>query len=408
MNEIHLEQYARLIVKTGINLQPGQPLVITSPIESASFTRRLAEMAYREGARDVAVSWRDELLAKIRFLHAPEEVFDEYPSWQKELYLSNLKQGAAFVTIAAADPELMKEVEPGRLVRAHKAASSALEEYRERLMGNSNAWCVVAVPTVSWARKVFGGEPDKAVDKLWQAIFKAVRADGEDPVAAWSRQKENFRKRREFLNDRRFRYLVFKNGLGTDLKVELPADHIWLGGSGFTQGGVEFIPNLPTEEVFTLPKKNGANGRVVSSRPLHYNGNLIDGFSLTFCDGRVTDFSAAQGYEVLKRLIETDEGSRYLGEVALVPHNSPVSDQKLLFYNTLFDENAASHLALGKAYPVALKGGEAMNKDELLQAGVNDSLVHEDFMIGSGDMSVTGITADGTEIAVMKAGDFTF
>jgi aminopeptidase len=404
-----LEKYARLIVKTGVNIQKGQTMVITSPIECASFARMVAQFAYEEGARDVVLNWKDELLAKIRFMQAPEEVFEEFPEWQKEFYLSYVKQGAAFVSIAASDPELFKDVNPGRLVKVQKASNTALKEYRERIMSNKNSWCVVSIPTTAWARKVFPKlSEEQAVEALWEAILKTVRVDTTDPVAAWEEHKGNLKKHAEFLNTHQFESLQYKNSLGTDLKIELPKNHVWLGGSEFTPEGLEFLANMPTEEVFTMPKKTGANGTVFSSKPLNYNGNLIDDFSITFKEGKVVDFTAKQGYEILKGLVETDEGSHFLGEVALVPYNSPISNSNILYYNTLFDENASCHLAIGKAYPVCIKDGENMSNEELKALGVNDSLTHVDFMIGTKDLEIIGITAEGKEIAVFKNGDFAF
>lgn len=404
-----LEKYARLIVKTGLNLQNGQLLVIVSPIECAYFTRMIAEMAYQEGAKDVIVSWKDELLAKIRFLHAPETVFDEFPEWQKEFFLSYVRQGAAFLSIHASDPELLKDVNPERVAKSQKASNTALKEYRERLMSNKNVWSVVSIPTSSWSRKVFPHLSEKdAVEKLWKTIFKTVRVDTEDPVVAWEKHLVHLKQRLDFLNSSQFKYLHYKNAIGTDLKIELPENHIWLGGSEYTPEGIEFIANMPTEEVFTLPKKTGVNGTVVSSKPLHYNGNLIENFSLTFEAGQIMDFRAEKGYAILEKLIGTDEGSRYLGEVALVPYDSPISNSNILFFNTLFDENASCHLALGKAYPVCIKNGENMSKEELAASGVNDSLVHEDFMLGTKDLEIVGVTAAGDEIPVFKKGNFAF
>jgi aminopeptidase len=409
MNKNLLEEYATLIVKTGINIQKGQTLVINSPIEGASFTRLIAQTAYQAGARDVVISWKDELFSKIRFINAPEEVFDEFPTWQKELYLSYVHQGAAFLSISASDPELMKDVNPERMVKAQKASTTSLKEYRERLMSNKNTWCVVSIPTSSWAKKVF---PDlseaEAVERLWEEIFKAVRVDTDDAVTAWEQHKAKLKTSMDFLNSNEFKSLHFKNSLGTDLIVELPENHIWLGGSEYTPDGIEFIANMPTEEVFTLPKKTGVNGTVVSSLPLNYNGNLIEQFSLTFKAGKIVDFNAKKGYEILKNLIETDEGSHYLGEVALVPYDSPISRTKTLFFNTLFDENASCHLAIGKAYPVCIKDGENLEKEQLEKLEVNDSLVHEDFMIGTEDLEIIGITSEGKEIPVFKAGNFAF
>lgn len=404
-----LEKYARLVVKSGVNIQKGQTLVVASPIECASFTRLIAQQAYEAGARDVVISWKDEITSKIRFLQAPDEIFDEFPNWQKEFYLSYVREGAAFVSISASDPELLKDVDPGRIMRSQKASNTALEEYRERLMSNRNQWCVVSVPTPAWAKKVFTGLPEaEAVEALWSSIAKAVRVDTEDPVAAWEAHKTHLKKSLEFLNTAKFRSLRYRNSLGTDVTVELPADHLWLGGSEFTPGGLEFIANMPTEEVFTLPAKNGVNGTIVSSKPLNYNGNLIDGFSFTLKEGRIVDCKAKTGEEILKKLVETDEGSHYLGEVALVPHASPISESNILFYNTLFDENASCHFAIGKAYPVCIKDGENKNKEELSSLGVNDSLVHVDFMLGTADLSITGLTADGKEVPVFVNGNFSF
>jgi len=404
-----IKKYARLLVRIGINLQRNQILVISCPIECADFARMVAEIAYQEGARDVVMNWRDELSSRIRFLYGPEEVFDEFPQWQKELYISNARQGAAFLTISASDPELMKDVNPDRLMRAAKASNIALAEYREKLMSNKNVWCIASVPTRSWSKKVFPElTENEAVEKLWDAIIMAVRADTEDPVAAWEEHKSNLKKRMNFLNYHAFKSLHFKNALGTDLTIDLPEDHLWLGGSDFTPEGLEFIANIPTEEVFTVPKKDGVNGVAVSSMPLNYNGNLIENFSLTFQNGRVIDYSAEKGHDVLKSLIETDEGSCYLGEVALVPFNSPIAKSNILFYNTLFDENASCHLAIGKAYSVCIKNGTELNKQELEEKGVNDSLIHEDFMIGTEDLEITGITKEGKEIAIFRNGNFAF
>ena len=256
MNNNYLEKYADLIVRTGVNIQKGQTLVITSPIECAYFTRMISEYAYQQGARDVVINWKDELFSKIRFLHAPEEVFGEFPDWQKDFYTFYVNQGAAFINIAASDPELLKDVNAERVAKVQKASNLALQEYRERLMSNKNTWCVVSIPTKSWAQKVFPKlSEDDAVEKLWDAIFKTVRVDTEDPVAAWSQHKEKLKVSTEFLNHNKFKFLRYKNSLGTDLEIELPSGHIWLGGSEYTPERVEFIANMPTEEVFTLPKK---------------------------------------------------------------------------------------------------------------------------------------------------------
>jgi len=409
MDTILLAKYARLIVNTGLNLQSNQILVINSPIECAQFTRLVSQMAYEMGAKDVVVQWRDELFSKIRFLHAPEEVFDEFPEWQKEFYLSYVHQGAAFLSISASDPELMQDVNPERMTRAQKASSTALRDYRERLMSNKNVWCVVSIPTTAWAKKVFPLLSEEAsIDKLWEVIFRTVRVDTQDPAASWDDHKTKLKARMDFLNSLALKSLHYTNSLGTDLSIELPNDHIWLGGSDLTPEGLEFIANMPTEEVFTLPAKTGVNGKAVSSMPLNYNGHLIEQFSLTFKDGKIVDYSAVKGYETLKTMIETDEGSHFLGEVALVPYDSPISNANILFFNTLFDENASCHLAIGKAYPVCLKQGEHMSQEELEKSGVNDSLLHVDFMIGTNDLEILGRSSDNQEIQIFKHGNFVF
>ncbi len=273
-------------------------------------------------------------------------------------------------------------------------------------MSNQNVWCVASIPTKPWADKVFPEAGDNAEDKLWDAIFRSVRVDQEDPVQAWKDHQNNLNKRLDFLNGHKFIELRYKNSIGTDLKAKLPKGHIWLGGGDKSTSGQEFIPNMPTEEVFTMPKRDGVNGKIVSSLPLNVNGNVIKDFSFTLKDGVIIDHNAKKGFDTLTELLNTDDGARRLGEVALVPYDSPISNQKILFYNTLFDENASCHFALGKAYPTCVEGGENKNPDELLLAGANDSLIHEDFMIGTDDLEITGIKTDGSEVKIFSGGNF--
>ncbi|HYE82286.1 MAG TPA: aminopeptidase [Clostridia bacterium] len=409
MNKVMLEKYAYLIVKAGVNLQKGQLLVIRSSVDCACFTREIAQIAYREGAKDVIIDWRDDLFSRIRYLHAPEEVFSEFPEWKREFFVSYARQGAAFLSIDDEDPEVMKGVDPERMTKDSKTRQAAIKEYRDRLMSNKNSWCVVAVPSVSWAMKVFPSvSGDEAVEKLWEEIFKTVRADTEDPAAAWEEHKNKLKRSIAFLSSNNFKLLHFRNSLGTDLKIELPEGHLWLGASDYTVEGVEFIANMPTEEVFTSPERSGVNGRVVSTKPLSYNGNIIDKFSLTFKDGRIVEYTAEKGYDTLKSIVDIDEGSHYLGEVALVPYDSPISKSGILFYNSLYDENASCHLAIGKSYSPCIKNGENMTDEELERAGLNESFTHVDFMIGSEDLDITGITADGKEVPVFRNGNFAF
>ena len=370
----------------------------------------LTSEAYDVGAYDVAVNWNDEEFSHIRFQKANAERFREFPSWRKAFYDEHAAQGAAFISIAASDPDLYSDIDPKRLTEASQTAGRALMDYRTRLMSNKNTWCVVSVPTTAWARKVFPNCSDaEAVERLWGEILSAVRvSEHEDAVSAWRTHIDVLQKRTAFLNSQAFTELHYWNHLGTDLRIELPKGHIWMGGAEKSAEGTLFAANLPTEEVYTLPKRDGVNGTVAASKPLHYNGNLISGFTLTFEAGQVVSYKAEQGEEHLKELLHTDEGASFLGEVALVPYDSPISQSGILFYNTLFDENASCHLAFGKAYPTCIKGGESMTEDELRQHGVNHSLVHEDFMIGTKDLTVVGRTSSGESVTIIEHGDFTF
>ncbi|WP_195925481.1 aminopeptidase [Sarcina ventriculi] len=404
-----LKKYAKLAIYQGVNVQKNQTLVISSPIECAKFTRMLVEEAYIKGAKEVVVQWNDELTGKLKYKYSPIEVFETVPEWVKESRLSYAKEGACFLSISASDPELLKDVDPKKVATFRKASSIASREFSSRLMSNENAWSIVSIPTVGWAKKVFPNvSEDEAVEKLWDAIFKIVRVDSQDPVKAWEEHKNTLKKNMDFLNSKRFKSLHYTNSLGTDLIIQLPEKHLWAGGAEFTQDGTEFIANMPTEEIFSMPKKTGVNGKVVSSMPLNYGGNLINNFSLTFKDGKVVDFSAEEGYETLKNLLDTDEGAKYLGEVALVPYNSPISNSNIIFFNTLYDENASCHLAFGKAYSLCIKDGEKMSEEELLKEGANDSLTHVDFMIGTKDLQITGTTYDNEKFDIFVNGNWAF
>ena len=407
MEKDTLKKYATLAVKTGINIQKGQTLVIRTPIECADFVRMIVDVAYDEGAKEVVVHWNDEKTSKITYLKAAEETFETMPSWQVDSMVSYAKDGAAFLSILASDPELLKDVSPERIAKSSKVRNIALKDFYERIMSNQNSWSIVSIPTVGWATKVFpNASEEEAMNKLWDAIFKIVRVDKDDPVKAWDEHKKILKEKMDFLNNANLHSLHFKNSLGTNLVIELPKEHLWAGGAEYTTGGIEFIANMPTEEIFSMPKKTGVNGIVYSSKPLNYGGSLIEDFSLTFKDGKVIDFTAKKGYDTLKHLIETDEGSHYLGEVALVPYHSPISLSGIVFFNTLYDENASCHLALGRAYPLCLKNGEKLSEKELKEKGANTSLTHVDFMIGTEDLEITGVTNDDREILIFKDGDW--
>lgn len=404
-----LDKYANLCVKVGINIQKDQPLVITAPVEGAEFVRLLAKHAYEAGAKEVHVNWNDDELTRMKFEYAPMEVFENFPKWYADGMEDYAEKGAGFISISARDPYLLKGIDSKKIAANNKASSIGLKKFREYTMNDLNSWCVISIATKKWAKRVFPDVSDEeAVEKLWDAIFKALRVYEEDPVEAWKKHLKNIEDKVNFLNEKNFKKLYYKSSNGTDLEVELPEGHIWAGGGGKNSKGVYFVANMPTEEVFTLPHKYGVNGVVYSSKPLNYGGNLINNFSLTFKDGKVVDFTAEEGYDVLKDLLDLDEGAKRLGEVALVPHDSPISNSNIIFYNTLFDENASCHFALGKAYPTNLKGGPDMKEEELDKAGVNDSLTHVDFMVGTEDLSIIGETRDGEKVQVFENGNWAF
>lgn len=408
----NLEKYAELAVKVGINIQKGQTLVINAPLPAAEFVRAAAKKAYEAGAKNVHVEWADEEVTRIKYLNAPDEAFSEYPMWRAQGLEEMAKEGAGFLSISASNPDLLKSVDPERISVANKTASKALDGYRSYVMADKAAWCVISVPTKEWAAKVFpDADAEKSVEKLWENIFKATRVDRENPVEAWKEHTNNLNSKLHYLNSKKFKKLHYKSPV-TDLTVELPEKHLWAGGGSNVEGGkyegTYFVANMPTEEVFTMPKRDGVNGTVRSTKPLNYSGNLIDNFTLKFENGKIIDFSAEQGYETLKKLIETDEGSHFLGEVALVPHDSPISNTNIIFFNTLFDENASCHFALGKAYPTNLEGGASMSEEELTKNGANTSLTHVDFMVGSPDLNIDGETADGKLEPIFRNGNWAF
>ncbi|GMX64750.1 aminopeptidase [Paenibacillus elgii] len=401
-----MEKYATLAVRVGANVQQGQTVVVMAPVAAAELARLVAVKAYEAGAKNVMVEWNDEELTRIKYKMAPMEAFHEYPMWKAQGLQELAENDAAFIQFYGPNPDLLKDVDPERVSTANKTASTALKGYRSQLMAHRASWTLMAYATPEWALKIFPDlSPEAALDALWERIFEATRVNADDPVEAWKEHNARLARTVSYLNEKRYKQLVYEAS-GTSLTVDLPEKHLWLGGAKENAKGIFFNPNLPTEEVFTMPRQDGVNGVVRSTKPLNHGGQLIDGFSLTFKDGKVVDFSADKGYEMLKRLLDTDEGARKLGEVALVPHESPISNTNLIFYNTLFDENASSHLALGQAYPVNLDGGTEMKEEELSRHGANSSLVHIDFMIGSADMNIDGITQDGVREPVFRAGNW--
>ena len=402
-----LDSYAKLVIEVGINLQDKQPLVISGPIEGADFVRLLAKNAYEKGASEVYVNWSDDTLIKLKYENSPMEVFEEFPKWKQDIMLYYAEKGAGFVSVHASDPYLLKDIEPKKISVSNKTNSLGMKDFRKYTMNDINSWCVISIPTKGWAKTVFNDVvEEKAIKLLWDAIFKATRVNLDDPTFAWKDHKSTLEEKTKQLNEKQFKSLHYTSSNETDLLVNLPENHIWSGGASINSEGVHFVANMPTEEVYTLPHREGVNGVVYSTKPLNYGGNLIDDFMIEFKDGKVSKFEAKTGNEILKDLLDTDEGSRYLGEVALVPYSSPISQSNTIFFNTLYDENASCHLALGKAYPTSIKGGEKMSDEELQRAGVNNSLIHEDFMIGSKDLSIIGETHNGQKIQIFKDGEW--
>ena len=409
MNEHLLREYARLAVRMGVNLQKGQKLLIRAEADSAFFARLLTEEAYAAGAFDVIVWWTDQRIMRERYLHGDDSLFDDVYPWLVQMNDRLSEEGAAYIAVVAEDPDLMKGVDPDRIRRFNTAFGEKNEQFYARLMASRIPWNVLSVPVAPWATKVFPNKPEsEAIDLLWDAIFRSVRIrEGGDAVAEWQAHCRRLRERAEKLNAYAFASLRYENSLGTSLSVELPKGHLWAGGQEKDGKGIDFIANMPTEEIFTAPKRDGVNGTVCSSKPLSLNGNLVDGIRLTLSQGRIVGIHADVGEEYLRAEIGIDEGAHYFGEVALVPYHSPISESGILFYNTLFDENASCHFAFGEAYPTCIEGGAELSKEELIARGLNaESNTHVDFMIGTPDLSIVGITPDGKEVPVFVNGDF--
>ncbi|KKO55273.1 aminopeptidase [Paenibacillus sp. DMB20] len=406
--ETSLDKYAELAVRVGVNVQKGQTLVVHAPVEAASFIRLIAAKAYDAGARLVKVIWNDEALTRLQYEKASDDVFTEKPKWFVGEIVELVENGAAVLHVLAENPDLLNGIDPERIANYYKTRGEAMKQYRAYQQADKFSWCLIAVPSPAWAAKVFPDVPEtEQMDKLWEAIFHTVRVDQDNPVDAWNRHLEVLEQKSTVLNAKQYKALHYI-APGTDLTIELPKGHIWAQGDSINERGHSFVANMPTEEVFTAPLKTGVNGTVRSTKPLSYAGNIVDNFSLTFENGRVVSFTAEQGYETLERLLNMDEGARYLGEVALVPHQSPISESNILYFNTLFDENASNHLAIGSAYAFCLEGGKGMSQEELAEHGLNTSVTHVDFMIGSADMDINGITEDGTEEPVFRSGNWAF
>jgi len=409
-----LRTYADLTVSIGLNLQPRQRLLIIGPIanggaslEAAPLVREITAAAYRRGARLVETLWGDEAALGARLQYAPRDSFEEFSSWLPDALVRHVEGGHAVLSIYANDPDQLKDAPADLVTALQQSTARAVRPFREHISRNHTNWAVVAAAAASWAARVYpDAAPSDRVSKLWNAIACLCRLDRPDPIAAWEQHLSDLAARTAQLNAKQYAALRY-SGPGTSLTVGLPRGHVWIGGRSANAAGVLFAPNLPTEEVFTMPHKDRVDGVVRSTKPLSYGGTLIENFSLRFDGGRVVEANAERNEPVLQRLIEMDAGAARLGEVALVPHSSPVAQTGRLFYNTLFDENAASHVALGAAYKFTLRGGESMGDEDFEAVGGNRSATHVDFMIGSAELDVDGVRADGSCEPVMRKGEWT-
>ena len=405
--EDKLDTLAQLAVTVGVALQPGQKLVIQAPVECAPLARACVRRAYQAGARLVDVLWVDDDLTLSRFTLAPADSFNVYPAWRAEAMQAMADEQGAVIYIRGEDPELLAGVNPDSISAYRTAEAKALREYNEQRDLGAVNWTIIGGPTLGWAKRVFpNDEPGVALEKLWDAVFAAARADRENAVGAWSAHIKNLLKWSAYLNERRYDALHF-TGPGTDLTIGLPEGHEWRSAQFVTKYGLPYTANIPTEEVFTMPHRLRVEGTVSSTKPLNYGGSLIDGVNVKFEGGRVVAATAKRGQAVLERILDTDEGARRLGEVALVPNSSPISRSGVLFHHTLFDENAACHIAVGRSYHATLTGSESLSAEEYAAAGGNDSLLHVDWMIGSGEVSIDGLKGEARE-PVMRQGEFTF
>ncbi|RIO02847.1 aminopeptidase [Mammaliicoccus sciuri] len=406
--EKQLQKYAELLVKVGLNVQEKEPVYIQASIDASEFVHLVVEEAYKIGAEDVKVSYKDDRIAQLKYQYEPESFFENVKQYDIDEKMDYLDRKAAFLSIVSSSPDSLKDADPNKIRKSMAANGKAFKDYMVAVQSDRMSWCVASYPSVGWAKMMFPElSDDEAVNKLLETILKTVRVDQEDPVKAWEEHDHLLHEKADYLNNKKYKALHYKSE-GTDLTIELPNCQYWSGASSVNSKGNSFVANMPTEEVFTAPHKNGVNGTVSNTLPLSYSGNIIDDFTLTFKDGEVVDYKAGVGEEILKSILETDEGSKRLGEVALVPVDSPISNMNTLFYNTLFDENASCHIALGSAYAFCIEGGKDMTAEQLAENGLNDSTTHVDFMIGSKDLSIDGILENGEKEPVFRDGNWAF
>ena len=408
-SSVQLKKYADLVIEVGVNLQNDQELVIKADVHDAFFCHILAKSAYEHGCKKVSMIWSDEFLSHLRMQNETQETICQIEDFVVAQRNYALDKNAAYIGIISQDPELLNDIPSDYLANYSKANSLAFAHFYDEIGKNGIRWNLIAIPSLNWAKKISPDLSDEqAINKLWYLIFKAMRLDCENPSAEWKKHQQNLKNRSEILNSYQFTELHYKNSLGTDLHVGLPQNYIFQGCGEEAMDGVVFTANMPSEEIFSAPHKERVNGKVVASLPLFYNCTKIENFGFEFENGKVVNFWAQTGYDVLKNLLKTDNGSSFLGEVALVQYDSPIRNLETLFYETLFDENASCHLALGDAYPSCVQNGTEMTKEELAKCGLNSSIEHVDFMIGTQDLDIDGIKADGSVVPVFRAGKFCF
>ena len=407
MDKARLDAYAELLVATGINPDPGQDVIIIAELDQPDFVRSVVEKCYQHGARKVIVEWQDTAVAKCHQKYQSVETLSVVETWEIAKLEYRNKQLPALLYIESEDPDGMNGVDQAKRATAQMARLSKIKPYRDA-MENKFQWCIAAVPGEAWAKKVFPElSAQDAVEKLWETILSAARANG-DPQANWKLHNQTVKQRYEKLNSLKLVSLEYKSANGTDFKVGLMGNGVFAGGAETDLSGRVFNPNIPSEEIFTSPKRGIAEGTLVSTKPLSWQGTLIENFSIRFSEGKAVEVHAEKGLEALQKMVAMDEGAAYLGECALIGKNSPINNTGILFYNTLFDENASCHVALGRGFDICVKDFEKYSQEELHQMGINDSIIHVDFMIGSDDLNIDGVTADGERIAIFRDGDWCF
>lgn len=408
MKKTVMQKYARLIARKGINVKKGQEVIVSASLDQPEFVKMVVEECYRAGASKVTVEWSYQPITKLHYRYRSLKTLSTFEKWEIEKLEHKCETLPATIYIESDDPDGLKGIDQTKVSKASQAKYPIIKPYHDK-MDNKYQWCIAAVPGEAWAKKVFPGErTSKAVEKLWNAILYTSRADGDDPVKAWEEHNADLKTRFEYLNSLGIESLHYTASNGTDFTVGLIPDALFMGGSEFTLGGTEFNPNIPSEEVFTSPMKGKAKGVVHATRPLSYRGELIENFSVRFENGKAVEVHAEKGEELLKQMISMDENAAYLGECALVPFDSPIRNSEITFFNTLFDENACCHLAFGRGFENCIKDFDKYTLEECREKGINDSLIHVDFMIGSEDLNITAHTRDGKDVAIFKDGNWAF